>query len=171
MFSQYFPERSIVSFEANPFNYTLLVNNVSRIPNITAICCGLGEQTDLVEFIHFTPSPGCSRLKQHFGDTPGDNTMCNTNINDCPTVNIIIQPLDIFNLDNVKFIKIDVESHELFVFKGAINTIRKNKPTIWIEDFKYEFDRENSGTQFLIDTMGYYIAADDIDNNYLLKHK
>jgi FkbM family methyltransferase len=169
MFSQYFPDRTIISFEANPFNYTLLANNVSKIPNITAICCGLGEQMELVEFIHFAPSPGCSRLKQYFGDMPGDSTMCGTSINDCPTVNIIIQPLDLFNLDNVKFIKIDVESHELFVFKGGIDTIKKNKPVIWIEDFKYESDRENSGTQFLIDTLGYHIAADDIDNNYLLK--
>ena len=84
-------------------------------------------------------------------------------------MNLIIQPLDVFNLDNVKFIKIDVESHELFVFKGGFETIKKNKPAIWIEDFKYESDRENSGTQFLINELGYYIADDDIDNNYLLK--
>jgi len=171
MFSQYFPNRNIISFEANPFNYSMLASNVMRIPNITPICCALGESTDLVEFIHFSPSPGCSRLKQYYGDTPGDNIMCGTNIDSCPVVNVIMQPLDIFNLEDIKFIKIDVESHELFVFKGGFNTIKKYKPTIWIEDFKYESDREHSGTQFLINELQYYIAAEDIDNNYLLKCK
>ena len=41
--------------------------------------------------------------------------------------------LDEFNFKNVDLIKIDVEGHEYFVLKGAIKTIKKNKPFIICE--------------------------------------
>lgn len=44
-----------------------------------------------------------------------------------------ITTLDSFHLDNVDFIKIDVEGHELEVLKGAHNTIFKFRPTILVE--------------------------------------
>jgi FkbM family methyltransferase len=46
---------------------------------------------------------------------------------------INIETLDSFNIDNVSFIKIDVEGHERKVLEGCINTIYKYKPTILIE--------------------------------------
>ncbi len=41
--------------------------------------------------------------------------------------------LDSFNLDNVSFIKIDVEGHEIEVLKGARATLERNKPVMVIE--------------------------------------
>ena len=46
---------------------------------------------------------------------------------------ILILKLDDLNIDNVSFIKIDVEGSERKVLDGAINTIFKNTPTILIE--------------------------------------
>ena len=46
---------------------------------------------------------------------------------------IEVQKFDDLNIDNVSFIKIDVEGSERKVLDGAINTILKNKPTILIE--------------------------------------
>jgi len=40
---------------------------------------------------------------------------------------------DGLNLDNIGFIKIDVEGHELSVLKGLKNTITNNMPIIFIE--------------------------------------
>jgi FkbM family methyltransferase len=42
-------------------------------------------------------------------------------------------PLDAFNLNNVSFIKIDVENMEADVLDGAILTILRNKPVILVE--------------------------------------
>lgn len=42
-------------------------------------------------------------------------------------------PLDAIDLTNVSLIKIDVEGLELDVLKGALNTIRKNRPVLLIE--------------------------------------
>lgn len=47
------------------------------------------------------------------------------------TINIKI--LDEMNLDNIKFIKIDVEGYEYNVLKGAKKTIEKSRPIIIIE--------------------------------------
>ena len=44
-----------------------------------------------------------------------------------------VRTLDSFNLNNVSFIKIDVEGYELNLLKGAEETIEKNKPVVFIE--------------------------------------
>lgn len=170
MFNQYFPERPIISFEANPFNYAMLSINTSKIKNITAICCCLGESSAISRFVHFHPSPGCSRLPQYFGDEAnGADTMFQTRLEDCLMLNLITQPLDNFDISDISFIKIDVECHELEVFKGSMNILQKYKPTIWIEDCTFKNGKDNSATKFLIDKLNYSIVDQDIDCNYLLK--
>jgi FkbM family methyltransferase len=42
-------------------------------------------------------------------------------------------PLDSFGLENVGFMKIDVEGHELAVLSGAIGTLRASRPNLLIE--------------------------------------
>ena len=42
-------------------------------------------------------------------------------------------PLDYFKLTNVSFIKIDTEGSEPIVIKGALDTIKRNRPVMFIE--------------------------------------
>jgi len=49
------------------------------------------------------------------------------------TVAIQARTLDSYNFTNVGFIKIDVEGFEASVIKGALNTIRREKPVLMIE--------------------------------------
>ena len=51
-----------------------------------------------------------------------------------------VRTLDSFNLDNISFIKIDVEGYELNLLKGAQETIEKNKPVIFIEKTITKYD-------------------------------
>ncbi len=44
-----------------------------------------------------------------------------------------VVPLDSYNLENIGFIKIDVEGHELAVMKGAVETLARCKPIILME--------------------------------------
>ena len=44
-----------------------------------------------------------------------------------------IRTLDSFNLSNISFIKIDVEGYEINLLKGAYETIKRDKPVIFIE--------------------------------------
>lgn len=48
-------------------------------------------------------------------------------------VDVPVRRLDDFDLREVGCIKIDVEGHELSVLEGAINTIRRDKPSLIIE--------------------------------------
>ena len=48
-------------------------------------------------------------------------------------IEIDLKTLDSYNLNDVSFIKIDVEGHELEVIKGAKNTINYSKPDILVE--------------------------------------
>jgi len=59
---------------------------------------------------------------------------------------IELQSLDSFNIDNVDFIKIDVENHELEMLKGAVKTLEKCNPTIFIEDMIYFDNKKNNRT-------------------------
>lgn len=55
--------------------------------------------------------------------------------------------LDDLKLSNIKFIKIDVEGHEIEVLQGAINTIKENRPRVFVE-IKNE-NRENADNLIL----------------------
>jgi len=74
-----------------------------------------------------------------------------------PTVSIAIQTrtLDGYHLDNIGFIKIDVEGHEEGVLQGGKETIRRNRPVVLVE----VEERHNAGSiervrQFL-EGLGY----------------
>ena len=50
-----------------------------------------------------------------------------------PIRKVIVYPLDKYNIVDVDFIKIDVEGHELEVIRGAIETLKKFKPVLFME--------------------------------------
>jgi FkbM family methyltransferase len=77
------------------------------------------------------------------------------------TIPIHTSYLDKFQLDNLDLIKIDVEGHELQVIKGAINTIKKNKPLIVLEiSFENkildkEISKDHTSALDLVLSLGY----------------
>ena len=72
-----------------------------------------------------------------------------------------MRTLDSFKLDNVSFIKIDVEGAELLVLKGAEETIKRNKPVMLIEmnpsirDFSHHKDTSQEEVIQWLDERGY----------------
>lgn len=67
------------------------------------------------------------------------NCKLNKNITD---ITVKTKRLDSYNFEDVSLIKIDVEGHEVEVLNGALETIRKNKPTILLE-YHQEANSEN----------------------------
>lgn len=67
------------------------------------------------------------------------NCKLNKNITD---ITVKTKRLDSYNFEDVSLIKIDVEGHEVEVLNGALETIRRNKPTILLE-YHQEANSEN----------------------------
>ena len=55
-----------------------------------------------------------------------------------------VRPLDSFSLQDVSFIKIDVEGHEADVLRGALNTIATNQPVLLVEVKEHNRDSVSS---------------------------
>jgi FkbM family methyltransferase len=116
----------IHSFE--PVYYFILERNIQQNnieDKVKLYNFGLGAENQILKggMIDFS-------LKNNYGFTRIDNL-------EIPDENdkyiILINTLDSFNIENVSFIKIDVEGYERKVLDGAINTIIKYLPTILIE--------------------------------------
>lgn len=63
----------------------------------------------------------------------GNNSLNPINQNNLMKVKIDTMKLDNFNFDEIDYIKIDVQFHELEVIEGAINTLKNNNPVLCIE--------------------------------------
>jgi FkbM family methyltransferase len=48
-------------------------------------------------------------------------------------VEVFMRTLDSFNLQNVDFIKLDCEGYELFALRGAVETLKSNRPCLIVE--------------------------------------
>jgi len=117
--------KHVYSFEPQKMTYYTLCGSValSNINNITCINIGLGSQEQI----------GSQKLNIVSYDGGGSSLFIN-NTNVLATETIQINTLDSFNLENIGFIKMDVEENELFVLKGALNTLKQsNYPTILFE--------------------------------------
>ena len=110
----------VFAFEASRSTYRELVYNLvsNGCSNTYPIHAAIGKDKSVVDVIISHPhNEGGSYVINAQG---GSDT-------------VVQLPLDAFNLNNVSFIKIDVENMEADVLDGAALTIRRNKPVILIE--------------------------------------
>ena len=71
------------------------------------------------------------------------------------------------NMENITFIKIDVEGYEIEVLEGAVNTIKKYKPNLCIEINEDLYKKRNKSfidilERFLILEYNYFYAERDL---------
>ena len=107
--------------------------------NITIMPVGLsskaGEATLYIPVLNGLPLTGWASL------APGN----------CPDATgeiektVKIATLDSFHLENVSFIKVDVEGHEMHVLEGARQTLSTHRPTVLIE---VKDQNKNAALQF-----------------------
>lgn len=111
--------REVVAFEPVKESFDALVANLKRNgvgSEVTALNVGIGKQNGRATFQRLNPeNTGTDKLS--ISDT-GD---------------IEVVPLDHFNFADVALIKIDVEGMELDVLQGALHTIMRWRPLIYVE--------------------------------------
>ena len=147
--------KHIYAFEPQKMTYYSLCGSValSNITNVTCINYGLGSQEQVgVKTLNIISNDG------------GGSSLHNNNYNILKTEEIEIKTLDSFNIDNIGFIKIDVEDNELQVLEFAQNTLKNsNYPKILFEMNNYNANLIN----FLKGLKYNIININNYENMYL----
>ena len=117
-FKHHFPDLKIVAFEPHPDNYALLKQNTKRYDNVSAMNVGVGSRTSIVSFDNGHESnSGVVKIVPNGAHK-----------------NFVLALDDVWFDEPVKFIKIDIEGHEVSAFEGMLKLIQRDKPLIWVED-------------------------------------
>lgn len=133
--------KTVHSFEPQRMTYYSLCGSValSNAENVFCHNLGLGEETQT----------GQQTLNIVSDDGGGSTIQPITNIK--KTELITVKTLDSMNLEDIGFIKMDVEGNELSVLKGALNTLKQsNYPKILFESNTY-----NSELFSFLTNLGY----------------
>ena len=142
--------KHVYTFE--PLWGSYLRQNILDKSNVTVHDVGLGNDAKTEKiYIMPTNTGGSSivehRKRDHFQKQDWTETK-----------NIIIKSIDSFNIQQVDFIKIDVESYEQPVILGAENTIKRDKPLLMVEMME-RYENQKFGTvketKQIIESWGY----------------
>ncbi|MGV3581305.1 MAG: FkbM family methyltransferase [Methylophilus sp.] len=121
-----FPKSKVYAFEPIPKTYAFLTQNIqlNNISNIKPFQFGLSnEKKDLV--FYFYPEGGVNASLANVSERE-----------DVELIKCHVERLDDFVAENelkVDFIKCDVEGAEIFAFKGAFETLKRDKPIVFTE--------------------------------------
>lgn len=118
--------KDVHCFEPVPDNYVCLVKNV---PGCNYYPVALLDK------------PGRFNLHLDSGTNSGSWTAFPEAEKPAKTITVKTRTLDSFGL-KPDFIKMDIQNCELFVLKGAIQTITENKPVLCIESMTNQFRKE-----------------------------
>ena len=114
LFAKYF--RTVYTFEPDPLNFHCLVNNC-QMDNIVKINAALGGTNEMV------------RVERGSMGNVGTHHTVKDQHGFVPQFKI-----DQLGLTACNLIQLDVESYEMHILRGAVETIEKYKPTISVEN-------------------------------------
>lgn len=135
IFSGFF--KTVHAFEPNPQSSRLLEINAAIKPNIVVHQFGLGEVSG----------------RFHLQETP--QNVGQSVVTDSGDLEIEIRRLDDLSIDDVRFIKLDVEGFEARVIAGGLEFLRRHQPIVAFEQLAHEFDGDGSPTLRALSDLGY----------------
>jgi FkbM family methyltransferase len=140
MMRQRFPLAKIYSFEPNPFTFKILKENLKETA-IKTFNWGFGSEQKKENIYVYKND----KISEHASLYKEFAKVISSELGEKEvfSIEIEIKTIDGFcnemNIENIDFIKIDVEGHEFAVLQGAINMIRQNK----IRIIQFEFNVAN----------------------------
>lgn len=129
-FAKFLNPKRVYSFEPVSVNFKILTKNVSDFQD-KCICYNIAlsnKNGTLPLFNSQRENYGGFSLHSY---SNGSSFL----VSEC----VDVKTLDSFHLENISLIKIDVENHEKEVLEGSIDTIRRNKPLIVLENLYYHY--------------------------------
>lgn len=149
----------VFAFEPVENTYQILKENIhiNHASNIKTYNFGFADQEKKLTFYYNPKDSGSASLANLSMSKDVQNIKC------------AFKKLDNFVMDTkteINFIKCDVEGAEIFVFKGGLQTIARDKPVIFVEMLRKwaaKFNYSPNGTIALLKKLGYncYIAVDE----------
>lgn len=116
--------RRVVSFEPAPDTFACLKQNTEVFANIAYYPSALGEKAGRGRIVDDVTRPG-NTGSRYLEIIPDDGARSGEHIE--------VLPLDYLHLQDLDFLKLDVEGHELQALKGAAATIARCRPVVLIE--------------------------------------
>ena len=130
------------AFEPVAAHRECFTRNVGRA-NFTLHAMALGEKDDSVA-IHTAPTSSGDSWVSGPGEIP-------------------MRTLDSFELEDVDFVKLDTEGHELPILRGGVETLKRCRPVVIVEQKKGHAQRfglgERDAVPFL-ESLGYRLAQE-----------
>jgi FkbM family methyltransferase len=132
--------KAVYAFEPMTETFKILKINIAlnNLSNVHAFNCGLGT------------GPGRARLRFYTNWNSGASA-----IEPASEGAYEIVSIDSLNLQELHFVKIDVEGSQQEVLKGARETLSRCKPMIWVELRSYGNFREYESGDALLRELGY----------------
>ena len=154
--------KHVYAFECSPKSFNYLCANIALNEldyNISKYNCALSNKNDNIPYYIRDPKDGGGN---------GVSKFEYDDVNSVPSILVECKPLDTFELENINFIKMDVEGHEKQVLEGAVKTITSNdypkilfeswdqdKPHLPVKDLKKElFDYIKTTFEYKIVRVG-----------------
>tara|TARA_B100000886_G_C20396334_1_gene480544 strand:- start:592 stop:1341 length:750 start_codon:yes stop_codon:yes gene_type:complete len=153
------------SFEPNPLLFPYLCKNLEKIiKNIKLYNLALSNKDN--ETVLKLPIRSSSIFKDNIEELyqlGAASIHPNNEFKNYKKVRVNTEKLDNLSINNIGFIKIDVEGHELEVIEGAKKTIITNKPILLIEIEKRHSKRSVEETISFINNLNYecYFVKDE----------
>lgn len=131
----------VVTFEPDPANFRALVHNTASAGNILALPCALGDK------------PGWCDLDRQEHNA-GAHQVASGSV--APVV-----ALDSLQLPACDLLYLDIEGYEMPALIGAVDTIRRFKPVIAIEDkgLSKRYGYQQGDAERFLASHGYRVAA------------
>ncbi len=151
---------TIHAFEPNNIIFNLFKNNISLNSqyknNIILNELAIGDNIDYIDFICESENSGNSRIINKVYDKSPIQKVKQTTIDEYVSK---------YNIKNLNFIKIDVEGYEPFVLDGAIETIKRFSPSLYIEITPDWFRQRGRSATELIKTLKDFEYSIFLDMN------
>ena len=144
----------IYAFEPVYDTFMILSRNI-KINNL--------ENKVIIHNVGLSDIESCAKISSYSRENIGSTRL----VSDSGSIQL--QKLDNIHIpeEHIDFIKIDVEGMEINCIEGAINTIKKFKPLIFIEIMPENLKTINK----ILSELEYTIVQEFKNKNYLFKHK